>query len=457
MKLRSFWHFGQVTYFAIDYVLMHAATICAFKLSPSYLHEILIGPVLNRELWFIGYGMPLAMALGLQLADVQRSQAGFRAVETFVRALSGIATGVLAFLLINIVVEFQLVGRYVLLFASIYGTAFVLGSRMLMWKMAEHASRNVLVYGGDRTLARLQEQVRSAHLPVRLIGRVQLDQLLPPDDTAFSRARDVDLFRYMRDAGADEIVVEMTGDITPVERQALMRCLAQGAAVTDLDLFIERNLERVNVTGLSETWFWTYDPAHRQPVYFFLKRTSDVVLSLTALLVFAPFAPLIAAAIKLSDGGPIIYQQRRVGRRNQLFSIYKFRTMRMDAEQGGARWATRGDNRVTWLGRWLRRTRVDEVPQFWNILRGDMSFIGPRPERPEFVTVIEAELPFYSYRHLIKPGLSGWAQINYPYGASVDDAREKLAFDLYYLKYASTNLDLLIVLRTFVAMVKGAR
>jgi lipopolysaccharide/colanic/teichoic acid biosynthesis glycosyltransferase len=142
---------------------------------------------------------------------------------------------------------------------------------------------------------------------------------------------------------------------------------------------------------------------------------------------------------------------------NQPFRILKFRTMRMDAEAGGAQWAKPGDDRVTWIGRLLRKTRLDEIPQFWNILKGEMSFVGPRPERPELIEAIEEKVPFYRYRHLIKPGLTGWAQINYGYGASIDDARQKLSYDLYYMKYGTVTRELHIMLRTIVAMVKGAR
>jgi len=457
MRLRSIWHFGPVTYFIVDYVMMHAATVCAFKLSPSYLNEILIGPVLNSELWLIGYGMPLAMALGLQLADVQRPRAGFRGVETLVRSASGIVTGMLFFLAVNMAIEFQLVGRYVLLFAFIYGTAFVLGSRMLIWKLAEQASRNVLIYGSGESGQTLMAQVRRARLPVRIIGHVQLEEILPSDNAEFAQLQSVDLYRHARSLGAEEVVVERPNMLTSVERQSLLRCLAQGMAVVDLNLFNERNLDRVDITGLTETWFWNYDPAYRQPVYFAFKRTSDFLLSLFGLMLFAPFAPLVALCIKLQDGGPVFYSQKRVGLRNQTFLIYKFRTMRVDAEKAGAQWAAKGDRRVTWLGRFMRGTRIDEVPQFFNILKGDMSFIGPRPERPEFVEKIEETVPLYGYRHLIKPGLTGWAQINYPYGASIEDAREKLSYDFFYLKYASVNLDMLIVLRTVVALVKGAR
>ncbi len=168
---------------------------------------------------------------------------------------------------------------------------------------------------------------------------------------------------------------------------------------------------------------------------------------------------LIAAiAIKAtSRGGPVFYSQERVGRFNRLFRIYKLRTMVTNAETNGAQWASVDDNRITPIGNLLRRTRLDEVPQFWNVLKGEMSLIGPRPERPEFVDLLESKIPFYVQRHLVKPGLTGWAQINYPYGASIEDAHNKLTYDLYYIKNASVVLDLQIFLRTIGALMKGSR
>jgi lipopolysaccharide/colanic/teichoic acid biosynthesis glycosyltransferase len=227
--------------------------------------------------------------------------------------------------------------------------------------------------------------------------------------------------------------------------------------VIDLGYFYEQEFEKVYVSGLRDAWFWAYDPAQTKPIFFAFKRTLDVGCSLAGMLLFAPFAPIVALAIRLQDGGPAIYFQIRVGLNNQPFRIYKFRTMRLDAERDGAQWAREADSRVTWLGRLLRKTRLDEVPQFWNILTGEMSFIGPRPERPELVEQIEHRVPFYRYRHLIKPGLTGWAQVNYRYGASIEDARHKLAYDLYYMKYASIMRELHITLRTVIAMVQGAR
>jgi lipopolysaccharide/colanic/teichoic acid biosynthesis glycosyltransferase len=188
-----------------------------------------------------------------------------------------------------------------------------------------------------------------------------------------------------------------------------------------------------------------------------LKRASDVVLAAALLVACAPLLLIVALGQRLSERGPVFYSQVRVGRYGRPFRIHKLRTMRVDAETDGPSWAAPDDPRRTRLGGLLRRTRVDELPQLWNILRGDMSFVGPRPERPEFVAELERTLPFYGWRHLVRPGLTGWAQINYPYGAGVEDAERKLEFDLYYLRHPSWLNDAGIVLRTAGRALRGAR
>jgi exopolysaccharide biosynthesis polyprenyl glycosylphosphotransferase len=186
------------------------------------------------------------------------------------------------------------------------------------------------------------------------------------------------------------------------------------------------------------------------------KRAMDITFSLTLLIATLPLLIILSILIKLDSRGPVFYRQARVGLRGQVFSIYKFRSMVVDAEsKSGAKWAQAGDPRVTRIGRFIRRTRIDEIPQVLNVLKGEMSFVGPRPERPEFVKELAKEIRFYNERHRTKPGLTGWAQINYPYGASVKDANEKLKYDLYYLKNRSILLDIFIMLQTLRIVVFG--
>ena len=180
-----------------------------------------------------------------------------------------------------------------------------------------------------------------------------------------------------------------------------------------------------------------------------MKRAFDAALAGLGLVLSAPLWAILSIMIKLEDGGPVFFRQQRVGLKGRVFEVLKFRSMRPDAEKAtGAVWAQRGDPRVTPIGRFLRRTRLDEVPQLWNVLRGDMSFVGPRPERPEFVVELTGQIPFYGQRHVVRPGLTGWAQVRHNYGSSVEDSMQKLQFDLYYIKNLSIAFDLFIMLET---------
>lgn len=190
----------------------------------------------------------------------------------------------------------------------------------------------------------------------------------------------------------------------------------------------------------------------------FLIRLFDLTVSLVALAIVAPVMLLSALAIAIESGfrGPIFYRQKRVGCGGRTFSVIKFRSMVIDAEKNGAQWAAVGDSRITRVGGFLRKTRIDELPQFINVLQGDMSVVGPRPERPEFIRELEQQIPHYNLRHQIKPGITGWAQVHYPYGASIEDARKKLAYDLFYLRHGSLALDLLVALKTVRVCLVGA-
>ena len=194
-----------------------------------------------------------------------------------------------------------------------------------------------------------------------------------------------------------------------------------------------------------------HEPIHRR-----IKRLCDLALALALLLLSCPLLLATLVAVRLCGGpGPVIYRQIRAGTRGRPFTIFKVRSMRQNAETAGAQWAQQSDPRVFWLGKWLRKFRIDELPQLWNILRGEMSFIGPRPERPEFTTELKQHIPFFGLRLLVKPGLTGWAQVNYPYGASIEDAREKVEFDLYYIKHQSLWLDVVIVMHTVRVVMRG--
>jgi sugar transferase (PEP-CTERM system associated) len=232
-------------------------------------------------------------------------------------------------------------------------------------------------------------------------------------------------------------------------------------AVHDISSFLERETGRIDLDSVQPSWLIFSDGfSSGQRISMVIKRTFDILVSALLLLIAAPIIVLTAIIVKLESPGPAFYRQVRVGRYDEPFEILKLRSMRQDAEIGGkAVWAQKGDARVTRVGRIIRLIRVDELPQMWTVLTGGMSFVGPRPERPQFVTELEEKLPFYAERHMMKPGITGWAQINYPYGASLEDARHKLEYDLYYTKNYSLFLDILIILQTLRVLLwaEGAR
>jgi lipopolysaccharide/colanic/teichoic acid biosynthesis glycosyltransferase len=247
-----------------------------------------------------------------------------------------------------------------------------------------------------------------------------------------------DVLDIAREVGADEIVMA-PDERRGIKLDSLLECKKNGFPVVQYLSFVEHETRRIDVRRLEIGWL-LYTPGF----YFGL---------------FSPFLLAATIAIKFDDGGPIFYTQRRLTRNGRVFNILKLRTMRVDAEKAGAVWAAERDPRITRIGHFLRQSRVDEMPQLWNVLRGEMSLVGPRPERPEFVGELAAALPLYNERLMVKAGLTGWAQINYPYGASIEDARAKLSYDLYYVKNFSVLFDMLIILQTLrvVLWPSGAR
>ena len=237
----------------------------------------------------------------------------------------------------------------------------------------------------------------------------------------------------------------------------LMEMKLKGLSVIRFHDFFESAWLKVPALHLEDHWFVLEEgfALLNDPTGMRVKRVFDLLISVALIVLFSPLALLAVLAIKLDDRGPVIYAQRRTGKHGATFTLYKFRSMNVDAEKGPPQWAQKKDSRVTRAGRILRTTRMDELPQLWNVLKGDMSFIGPRPERPEFDSELEKAVPYYNLRHLLKPGITGWAQVLYPYGASVDDALEKLQYDLFYLKNYSLLLDLSIAFRTIRVVLFG--
>jgi sugar transferase (PEP-CTERM system associated) len=321
--------------------------------------------------------------------------------------------------------------------------------------------RRVLVYGaGKRASSILQLRRRSDQRGFRLVAFVPAESdSLSFDDPRVTRSSSEPLLDLARRERVTEIVVAVDDRRQNFRIAELLECKMSGIHVIDLLGFLERETGRVKIDLLNPSWliFESFSRINRNDIWF---RLLDVLGAAALFVLTLPIMLVLALAIALDDGLPVFYRQRRVGVRGKEFTLYKFRSMRRDAETGGkAVWAKQEDRRATRIGAWLRKTRLDELPQLLNVLRGDMSFVGPRPERPEFVADLSSKIPYYQERHYVKPGITGWAQLCYPYGASEKDAFAKLEFDLYYIKNRSIIFNLIILLQTVEVVLwqKGSR
>src|SRR5215472_183322 len=313
--------------------------------------------------------------------------------------------------------------------------------------------RRVLVLGSGIQATRIAELVNTGQnhnfVPVSFIDLPVANADPRLESLDLSTAEPDRLMEMGFRLGASEIVVaadERRG--LPVRQ--LLHCKLAGIKVTDFLDFWERETRTVDLDALKPSWLFYSDGFRSGPVDEFLKRAFDITVSLGLLILTLPLLVLTACVIKFESPGPVLYHQERVGLHGRVFTILKFRSMQVDAETDGRpRWAAKGDPRITRVGAIIRKLRIDELAQILNVLRGDMSFVGPRPERPFFVAELTKTLPYYAERHWVRPGITGWAQINFPYGASTEDARRKLTYDLYYIKNRSFFLDVLILLQTF--------
>jgi len=330
---------------------------------------------------------------------------------------------------------------------------------------ADQIVRRVVIFGaGDSAAVLLDEYEQNMQaLGIRIIGciadtstnAVAGDKLLPVPN---------DFYEFCVQNKVSEIVIAQherrrtEGGQLPISD--LMECKLRGIEVTNAVDFYERELKKAKLDMVHPSWIMFSEGFKASRSRAFAKRVVDLFISLSLLAIMFPFIVLTALAVVLESGRPILYSQKRVGLLGREFRIYKFRSMRQDAEKDGkARWASANDNRVTRVGAFIRNTRLDELPQLYNVIVGEMSIVGPRPERPEFVSELNEKVRFYDTRHYVKPGLMGWAQLKYPYGASIEDAKGKLEYDLYYSKNHSLMMDLLIMIQTVevVLLGKGVR
>lgn len=417
------------------------------------------GDLLPTAMVFAGFGLVSMFAVGLYSTRQRSSLAGVF-VRIVASCLNAAALSALVYYVFpSLRIERDLLGITTGLAVV---TSFV--TRLLFERIVDENlfKRSVLVYGaGKRSSSLLELRRRSDTRGFRIIGFIATDgdQVMAPPERLIEAPPD--LFRWAVDRNIDEIVVAMDDRRRGFPMHELLECRLSGIEVLELPSFLERETGKVRLDVLNPSWIIFGDGFRASPVQRALERGFDLLASLGLLVLALPLMALAVLGIKLEEGprAPVFYRQRRVGQHGEIFEVLKFRSMRVDAEKFGAQYATENDPRVTRLGAFMRKTRIDELPQLINVLRGDMSFVGPRPERPEFVCQLEERIPYYRERHTVKPGITGWAQLCYPYGSSEKDTVEKLQYDLYYVKNRSLLFDLAILVQTVEVVLwgKGAR
>ncbi|MFV0645532.1 MAG: TIGR03013 family XrtA/PEP-CTERM system glycosyltransferase [Sphingomonadaceae bacterium] len=378
------------------------------------------------------------------------------------RLLVAVSLGIIALSFVDFLLPGSTYWRSTLLFAMGFSIALLIINRLIVGQVigASAFRRRVVVLGaGDRArrLSKLSQRPECGFAIVSYIAMNEAERVM---DEAISRSAIHDLGSFVDNLGASEVVLALQERRNALPLKDLLRIKTMGVHVNDFSSFMERETGRVDLDTLNPSWLIFSDGfSSARMLSSAAKRTFDIAASGLLLALTFPVIALFAVLVKIDSRGPAFFRQQRVGLYGQTFQLVKLRSMRTDAEKDGARWAEKNDPRVTRLGRFIRKVRIDELPQVWTVLKGDMSFVGPRPEVPAFVDDLDDKLPYYAERHMVKPGITGWAQINYPYGASIEDARHKLEYDLYYAKNYTPFLDLLIMLQTLrvVLWPEGAR
>ncbi len=399
--------------------------------------------------------LTLLLSYYFDLYEPQRISKGW---EAYFRLLLVLST--LCFLLAGIIYVFPdlYMGHDVLTFGiSILTISLILWRWIYEWIVGLSIFRDrVYVIGNGVRAHLLVETLRSRRdAGMEVVGW--------REDGGAARQRD----RYAAELRAfctsetalDRVIIAMEERRGVLPIRELLDLRLRGVAIEDAGSVLERLLGKIPLEGLYPSDL-IFTPGFRvKASQQIVRRIVSFSVAFIALLICLPFIPFIILAVRLSSPGPVFFNQTRVGHRGRLFTAHKFRTMRQDAEAAGAVWATKDDPRITPLGGFMRKTRLDEIPQLWNVLRGDMGFVGPRPERPEFVQWLSDEIPYYDLRHMIRPGITGWAQVRYRYGATLEETKRKLEYDLYYLKHLSLGLDMLIMFETIKTIVlrRGAQ
>jgi sugar transferase (PEP-CTERM system associated) len=383
--------------------------------------------------------------------------------ELLIRLLQAAGAASIIIAVLYLLVPSLAIGNGIIVSSLVIFLTAIVAWRLLFNRLAytSHLEERVLIVGSGSTARLLARQIQHRHdFGYRVIGFVHEQPGAPGVLSTSVVGTPEDLPRIVQSGEVDRIVVALTDRRGRLPIAELLHAKLLGVQVEDATTMYERLTGKILIDDLKPSWLIFGNGFVISRRTRFVKRSFDILLASIGVIAASPLMLITALAVYLDSEGPIFYCQERVGENGRPFTLFKFRSMRTDAEQDGTPvWAADNDDRVTRVGRFIRMSRLDELPQLWNVLRGDMSFVGPRPERPFFVRQLEEEIPYYSQRHAVRPGVTGWAQIKYQYGSSVEDAMEKLRYDLYYVKHLSIALDLSIVFDTVKVILfgKGAK
>lgn len=450
-------------YIPVWFLLLGIAEAVVFAGS-MYLGEVTrfwkYDPLLDSQGWFNVFAFTAMMlfnmsVVGLYQRNVEEGRAGM-----LLRVGVAFALAVVEMALIKLILPDITPWRRSILVAFALSFWLVLAVRYVFFKLMDEKTldRRVLVMGTGHSAQQIVKLGQRTSSGFKVVGCVEM----PGESEIVTKRLRVHLegplLEYVRAHQIDEIVVAISDRRKRVPMHELMDCKLSGYRVFEFQQFYERETGRVILDHLYPSWFVYSEGFRAGTLRAYLKRGFDLLASMALISIVWPIMLLTSVLVWFEDRGKsgVLFRQQRVGFEKSCFNVVKFRSMRADAEADGvARWAKANDNRITKVGRFLRKTRIDELPQLWNVLKGDMSFVGPRPERPEFVQDLSQSIPYYNERHRLRPGITGWAQVCYSYGASEEDAAEKLRYDLYYLKNHSLFLDLMIMIRTIEVVLLG--
>ena len=441
-----------------DFVLLAGAAELGWRVRAGQIGLDL--GTLNRQWELTGFAVIMLTAMisvGVYGSDSLRSLRYAGA-----RLLVAISLGTIAISFIDWSLRGGHYWRSTLAYAMAAAVVFLVANRLIVGGvLGAHAfRRRVLVLGAGHRADRLRQLGERPEAGFAIVGYIGMSDAKPVIDEAINRSAIHNLKRFVENLGVSEVVLALEERRNSLPLSDLLRIKTAGVHVNDFSSFIERETGRVDLDTVNPSWLIFSDGfSSGRAVSSVAKRLFDIAASSVLLALTVPLIVLFALLVKLDSKGPAFFRQLRVGLYGQPFYVLKLRSMRTDAETAGAQWACKDDPRITRIGKFIRKVRIDELPQTWSVLKGEMSFVSPRPERPEVVADLEDKLPYYAERHMVKPGITGWAQINYPYGASIEDSRHKLEYDLYYAKNYTPFLDLLIILQTLRVVLwrEGAR